>query len=375
MQKEARVEIVNNLDVAFFSFAGCFDKNTMPKLEKNIQIPANLYKDIVFDFDELEFMDMSGARFVLELERKLKKTESNIKKTNLNQDSKMLLELCDKFYKNAPKEQKQGFDIAQMLYKFGKNTSLYFVVLRNFLAFMGAAVAFFLRSLANPKQIRFKATMYHLEQNALFALPIICITSLLVGVVLAYQGSVQLEQFGANIFIVDMVGISATRELAPLIAAIVIAGRSASSYAAQIGVMKITDEVDAMNAMGFNSWNFIILPRVLALVVGLFLLVIAADMFSILGGMIVADLNLGISFGEFFSRFQEAVELKHILIGFLKAPIFGWIIAMIGCFRGFEIKNTTQSVGVYTTKSVVDSIFWVIAFNALFSVFLTELGI
>lgn len=375
MQKEAKLEVVNNLDIAFFSFGGCFDKNTMPEFEKSIQIPKISYKDVVFDFSELEFMDMAGANFILELEKKLKKSKLNITRANLKQQTKTLLELCEKFHKRIPEEKKQSLSLSDALYKFGKNSSLYFVVLRNFLAFMGAAVAFFLRSLINPKLIRFKATMYHLEQNALFALPIICLTSLLVGVVLAYQGSVMLEQFGANIFIVDMVGISATRELSPLIAAIVIAGRSSSSFTAQIGVMKITDEIDAMNAMGFSSWNFIILPRVLSLVLGLFLLVIAADIFSVLGGMIVADLNLDISFVEFFNRFQEAVELKHIFIGLIKAPIFGWIIAMIGCFRGFEIQNTTQSVGVYTTKSVVDAIFWVIAFNALFSVFLTELGV
>jgi phospholipid/cholesterol/gamma-HCH transport system permease protein len=223
--------------------------------------------------------------------------------------------------------------------------------------------------------MRFKATLYHMEQSGLNAVPIIALTSLLIGIVIAYQGAVQLEKFGANIFIVEMVGISATRELAPLIAAIVVAGRSASSFTAQIGVMKITEEVDAMKTMGFGPWEFLVLPRVIALMVVMPLIVIFADAISVLGGMIVAKSQLGISFGEFMDRFQEVIALKHILIGLIKAPIFGWIIALIGCFRGFQINSSTESVGKYTTISVVNAIFWVIAFNALFSVFLTELGI
>lgn len=229
--------------------------------------------------------------------------------------------------------------------------------------------------LKNPKNFRFIAFLYHIENSAFKALPIVILTALLVGVVLAYQAAYQLAQFGANIFIVDLMGISATRELAPLIAAIVIAGRSASSYTAQIGVMKITDEIAAMNTMGFRSFEFIIIPRVMALIVAMPLIVAISDAISIIGGMMVAKLNLDISFTEFLRRFREAVDIKHIFIGLAKAPIFGFLIGLIACFRGFEVKNTTQSIGIYTTKSVVNAIFWVIAFDALFSVILTSTGI
>ncbi|MFK0416042.1 MlaE family ABC transporter permease, partial [Campylobacter coli] len=151
---------------------------------------------------------------------------------------------------------------------------------------------------------------------------IVILTALLVGVVLAYQAAYQLAQFGANIFIVDLMGISATRELAPLIAAIVIAGRSASSYTAQIGVMKITDEIAAMNTMGFRSFEFIIIPRVMALMVAMPLIVAINDELSLIGGMMVAKLNIYFSFVEFLRRFREAVDIKNIFIGLTKETIF-----------------------------------------------------
>ena len=139
--------------------------------------------------------------------------------------------------------------------------------------------------------------------------------------------------------------------------------------------MKITDEINAMNTMGFSSTKFIILPRVMALTLAMPFIVAVADIVSIFGGMVVADLSLQINFLEFMRRFKEAVELKHIIIGIAKAPMFGFLIGLIACFRGFEVKNTTESIGIYTTKSVVNAIFWVIAFDAIFSIFLTQAGI
>ncbi|MPA79946.1 ABC transporter permease, partial [Campylobacter coli] len=184
--------------------------------------------------------------------------------------------------------------------------------LKQFICFVGEFFTAFFQYFKKPKAFRFIAFLYHIENSALKALPIVILTALLVGVVLAYQAAFQLAQFGANIFIVDLVGISATRELAPLIAAIVIAGRSASSYTAQIGVMKITDEIAAMNTMGFSTFHFIIIPRVIALVVAMPLIVAVRDFVSIFGGMMVAHLNLDINFIEFLRRFKEAVDLKHV---------------------------------------------------------------
>ncbi|MBM0637245.1 ABC transporter permease [Campylobacter sp. VicNov18] len=354
---------------------GNWDKTSVDKIKIKDLLPLILSKEIILDFNSLKAIDTAGVRFFLALEYDLKNKNIKTTKQGLNSRFKVLFELCEKNYQRLHKQKKIPKDPAQYFINLGKLSLDLLEILKKFIDFTGAFFISLFSCFKHPKNFRFIAFLYHIENSALKALPIVILTALLVGVVLAYQAAYQLAQFGANIFIVDLMGISATRELAPLIAAIVIAGRSASSYTAQIGVMKLTDEIAAMNTMGFRSFEFIIIPRVMALVIAMPLIVAISDAISIIGGMVVAKLNLDISFIEFLRRFREAVALKHILIGLVKAPIFGFLIGIIACFRGFEVKNTTQSIGIYTTKSVVNAIFWVIAFDALFSVVLTSMGL
>ncbi|MFA7083009.1 MAG: ABC transporter permease [Arcobacteraceae bacterium] len=245
----------------------------------------------------------------------------------------------------------------------------------NAINFIGELVYFIVISFLNPKTIRFKAMLNHIERSAIQALFIVGITSFLVGIVIAYQGSVQLNKFGANIFIVEMVCITMFREIAPLMTAIVIAGRTASSYTAEIGAMKITEEIDAMKTMGFEPTIFLTLPRIFALIISLPLLIFFSDIVSVFAGSVVAYLDLNVSFAEFINRMKDTVELKHFLIGIFKGIFFGIAIAAIGCYHGFQVKNNTTSIGKYTTISVVNAIFVVIALNAIFSVILTQSGI
>lgn len=353
---------------------GVWDKKSVVKFEKKPFLKPEC-KSVVFDFSKLANIDTAGIVFFLGFEKELKKQGYSIAREYLNERNSSLFALCEKNYtENLHFEPKRLYR-TRFFIGIGERVMLAFKALRRFITFSGMIFVALFDIVRKPHEFRFIAFLYHIEHCALRALPIIILTSLLVGVVLTYQAAYQLAQFGANIFIVDLVGISATREIAPLIAAIVIAGRSASSYTAQIGVMKITDEINAMNTMGFSSARFIILPRVLALTFSMPLIVAVADATSIAGGMIVADLSLGVNWAEFMKRFQEAVALKHIIIGIIKAPAFGFIIGSIACFRGFGVKNTTESIGIYTTKSVVNAIFWVIAFDALFSIFLTQADI
>lgn len=352
-----------------------FDKNSVPTLLK-------IYKSIYFssstihiDLSKVTYMDSAGAMFLLKIQNELSAKNKTLHVKGASLKIKKLLTLCQSNNAPFPHQPKEPLKISKFLYRFGKGVSGSFATFLSFLSFLGGTTQILLKTLLNPLKLRAGATLYHIEKNGLNALPIIALTSLLIGMVIAYQGAVQLEKFGANIFIVEMVGISATRELAPLIVAIVIAGRSASSFTAQLGVMKITEEVDAMRTLGFSEWEFLILPRVVALIVSLPLLVFFADIVAVFGGMIVARTELDVSFFEFTNRFQEAVALKHILIGLFKAPFFGWIIATIGCFRGFQITSSTESVGKYTTVSVVNAVFWVIAFDAVASIFLTQVGL
>jgi len=201
------------------------------------------------------------------------------------------------------------------------------------------------------------------------------LTSFLIGVVVAYQSAYQLKIYGANIFIVDMLGISILRELAPLITAIVIAGRSGSAFTAQIGAMKITQELDAMQTMGFDPYLFLVMPRIIALMIAMPILIFVSDVMGVFGGMLVSNIDLGITTELFLSRFNEVVAAKHFFIGITKGPFFAFLIASIGIYRGLKVKDDTQSIGLNTTKSVVESIFAVIVCDAVFSIVFTSLGI
>jgi len=251
----------------------------------------------------------------------------------------------------------------------------YYVGFMGFMSFFGKLVFTKLHYLRSPKNIRFKEIAFEINESAIKALGIIALTSFLIGLVVAYQSAYQLKIYGANIFIVDMLGISILRELAPMMTAIVIAGRSGSAFTAQIGAMKITQELDAMRTMGFDPYIFLVMPRILALMLMMPLLIFVADITGVLGGMIVANIDLNISVDLFLDRFHEVIAAKHFFIGILKGPFFAFLIASIAIYRGLRVKDDTQSIGFNTTKSVVESIFAVIVCDALFSILFTNMGI
>jgi len=200
------------------------------------------------------------------------------------------------------------------------------------------------------------------------ALPNIGLLSFLMGIVIAYQGAEQLRTVGANSYIVDLVGIGMLREIAPLVTAILIAGRSGSSYTAQIGTMRVTEELDALRMLGLSPMKVLVLPKALALAIALPLLTVYADTVGVFGGMLIAANKLDVEFREFITRFQDVIPVRHFFIGLVKAPVFAAIIALVGCYQGLQIRGGVDDVGRRTTISVVQSIFMVIVFDALFSI-------
>ncbi|HDX8147184.1 TPA: ABC transporter permease, partial [Campylobacter fetus] len=259
--------------------------------------------------------------------------------------------------------------------QIGKNIINLKNELVSFCIFLGEFLFNLTKSLLNPFTVRFKELSNHFYSAGISAVFIVCLTSFLIGIVLAYQGATMLENFGASIYVVDIMGIMTLREVGPLIAAIVVAGRSASSYTAQIGVMKITDELEAMKTMGFEPFRFIVMPRVLALILAMPFIVFLANAVSIFGQMMVCNWYLDLSFSDYLERFRSSIALRHFWVGLFKAPFFGAVIALIGCKRGFEVSGSTNSVGELTTRSVVNAIFWIIALDAIFSIIYTELKI
>jgi phospholipid/cholesterol/gamma-HCH transport system permease protein len=216
---------------------------------------------------------------------------------------------------------------------------------------------------------------FNIRSAGLNALPIVGLLAFLLGVVVAYQGAGQLRTFGANIFVVDLVGLSMLREFAPLITAIIVAGRSGSAYAAQIGTMVVTEEMDGMRTIGIEPQELLVLPKLLALVIALPLLTVFADALGLAGGMLMAQVKLGVGYSEFIERLSKAVAVNDYLVGVLKAPVFAAIIVVVGCFQGFRTEGGADGVGRQTTRSVVWSIFLVIVVDAAFSVVLSALDL
>ena len=244
-----------------------------------------------------------------------------------------------------------------------------------FLAFVGEVAVAGLQLLRRPRAWRWRVLLREIELGGFDALPIVGVTAFLLGIVVAYQGADQLRQYGANIFVADLVGLSMLREFAPLITAIIVAGRSGSAHAAQIGTMVVGEEIAAMRTLGIHPLQRLVWPKLLALAIALPLLTVFADMAGVFGGMVMARSQLDISFTEFADRFGSVMQGSALLIGVGKALVFAVIIVLVGCFQGLRTAGGADSVGRQTTAAVVQAIFLVIVADALFSVAFNALGL
>ena len=242
------------------------------------------------------------------------------------------------------------------------------------IAFFGELSTVFYRLALHPGRFRLTSTVSHMQAVGLNAMPIVGLLSFLVGIVLTFISGDQLQRFGAGIFIVNLVGIGVLRELGLMITAIIVAGRSGSAFTAEIGTMKINQEVDAMRTIGLDPMEILVVPRTLALMLMLVPLGFFADAVMIVGGMLMSKLTLGITLDEFLHQFRNSVSLTHLWIGMVKAPFFAFVIAMVGCFHGLQVAGSAESVGQHTTASVVQSIFLVITLDAIFAIIFEHVG-
>jgi phospholipid/cholesterol/gamma-HCH transport system permease protein len=348
--------------------AGAWTLSTVQQIE-NILKSVPKEKKIIWDLSQIDRFDSAGVLLFIEYFENFKKY-SEVEVRGYSASQKEMYLLLKAHTVEAVPVRESGF-----FEELGKSTFTLLHDMKDFITFLGHLFVTIFHTFLNPKSIRLKEMVYHIHHSGFNALVIIGLTSFLVGMVIAYQGAVQLAKFGADIFIVDTVGISIVRELGPMITAIVIAGRSGSAYTAEIGAMKITEEIAAMRTMGFDPYHFLVLPRIIALMIALPLLIFFSDIMGIFGGMVASQIELGISMAQFIDRLYEVLEVKHYILGMLKGPVFAFVIAAVGCFRGFQVSDNTESLGLHTTASVVNSIFLVIAFDALFSVIYTELNL
>ncbi len=327
--------------------------------------------DLEIDSSAISALDTFGAWLLHRTVTALEQQGRSVRIIGLRAESSSLLALISACELLPPTAQSN----TGLLASIGKQSWRGLENMSGMLAFVGESAIAMMRLIVHPRRIRWRTIFHNMQSAGFEALPIVGLLSFLMGVVIAYQGADQLQRFGANIYIADMVGLAMLRELSPLLTAIIVAGRSGSAYAAQIGTMKVTEEIDALRTIGISPQELLVLPKMIALVIALPLLTVFADVTGILGGMIMARSQLDVSFGVFIDRLGDAVSLSSFLTGIVKAPVFAAIIALVGCYQGFRVGGSADSVGRQTTLSVVQAIFLVILADALFSLVFSWLKI
>jgi len=355
-----------------FNCRGDWDLAHLPHLQTFIaNIPWPRAGEITVNGESVCKMDSAGAWLIVQLQHNLKKKGLHVLLTHFPDESQKLLHIIEKKMSDEttlPEVKKTNlFSIV------GASTVVQLAEFQEYLVFVGRLTYEALRLILYPTHWRWKSLASVLYRTGYQGLPIIALLSFLIGVVLTYQMGLQLRNYGANIYIVDLLGLSVLREFAPLITAIMVSGRTGSAFTASIGMMKLNQEIDALTTLGVTPAELLLLPRIIGLFISLPLLTMWSDIFGVLGGMVMSNTMLGITWYDFLHRFPHVIPLRSFIIGIGKAPVFALIIASIGCFQGVQVKNSADSVGLNTTRSVVLAIFFIIVADAIFSIIFSKM--
>lgn len=324
------------------------------------------------DASGISRLDASGA---LLLERVFCRTGQEPSEVGLTDRWRRLFEVvhsaCDDAHQPALECEPQW---RQILERTGRSIVTVTESTRELLGFMGITVHRLGRTLVQPHRLRLTSTIYHMEQTGLDAAPLLILLASLVGAVVAFLGATVLRDFGAELFVIDLVTYAFVREFGVLLTAILLAGRTASAFCAQIGMMKAREEIDAIRTLGLDEVEVLVLPRLIALLITLPLLAFIATLAGLFGGLVVSLLALDINLVMFLDRVEQTVTLQHYLVGMIKAPVFAVVIALTGCLEGLRVSGTARSVGQHTTLAVVRSLTMVIVLDALAAVYFLEIG-
>ena len=337
---------------------------------------------VFIDLSGVTAMDTAGAWLVAHRQQATVRMGDGMGVIGANPSQALLLKTVTAALPEALSDVSQhgprrpiGVFVADILATLGQTVSANAANIADAIGFLGIVMARVARTALHPSRLRGTALVHHMHQAGLNAVPIVALMGFLIGIVLAFQGAAQLRQFGAEVFVVDLIAISILRELGILLTAIIVAGRSASAFTAAIGSMKMREEIDAMRVLGLDPIELLVLPRVLALVILLPVLGFIANMAGLVGGGLMAWTQLGISPGMFQTQLLANTDVSHLLIGLSKAPVFALIIGVVGCHQGMQVGGNAESLGNRTSRSVVVAIFLVIVVDALFSVFFSVWGI
>ncbi|STX29803.1 putative ABC transport system permease [Legionella beliardensis] len=329
---------------------------------------------IVISGAKLDYFDSAGALTLHDFVRSLKEQGKSVKLIDFSKQQKALLKLIDDKQEIITYKTPAGHH-NNFLYRTGQETVKKLQQTTGFIALVGDLAVKLLEALRQWRRFRLPSIASNIDTTGIQALPIIALLSCLIGVVLAYQMGLQLQTYGANNFIAYLSGMAIFREFSPLITAIIVAGRTSSAFTAQIGSMKINEEVDAILTMGLSPTELLVVPKVIALLIVFPLLIFWSDFFSILGAMVMSKWKLNIGYYDFLVRLKESVGVKQLLLGLYKAPAFALITSLVGCFQGFLVQSNADSIGTQTTKSVVQALFLIIVADAIFSILYSWMGV
>ena len=345
-------------------------------LEASIQTLIAKYpsvKKVAIDMQHVERLDTFGAWLLERLVRAFKARGCETTIVGLKDDYKALIdELRNVKLEEPPRTGGQAFNYA--LHSIGENIASVGNSFAAIVNMLGALVVAWLRVATRPRTFRMTSLVHQLDNVAWRAVPIILLITFLIGCIIAQQGLFHFRKFGADVYVVDMVGILVLRELGVLIVCIMVAGRSGSAYTAELGSMKMREEIDALRTMGFDPVEVLILPRILALIIGVPILTFLGSMAALYGGGLVCWLYGGIDPDIFLSRLKEAIALNTFEVGMIKAPFMALVIGAVACVEGLAVKGSAESLGRQTTASVVESIFLVIVMDGIFAIFFTSIG-
>lgn len=341
----------------------------------DLKMPQN--RAVTVDLSGVDRLDSTGAWLLLRTEHELAARGNHVALANLEPRFAPLLDQVRSrgVTEPLPHPVPPHHTFVGFLARIGMVTLQLMRRVYDILGFTGLVTLTVLRLLRQPRRLRLVATLVQMERVGLDAMPIVGLLSFLIGVVMAYQGADQLRRFGAEIYTVNLLGVSILRELGVLLSAIIIAGRSGSAFTAQIGTMQVNEEIDALRTLGLDPVEVLVLPRLLGLGLTLPLLVFYADFMGILGGALMSWIVLDINIPNFLTQLQGAVTTTTLWVGVIKAPFFAAIIALVGCYEGLNVTRSAESVGRLTTQSVVESIFFVIVTDATFSIVFSVLKI
>ena len=350
--------------------SGDWSLTALPNIEAQLKsLPAELHGILVCDWTQAQAPGIGPAWALL---RRLAEACDGAQHPDVRHTGNPphFLELLQKLHvdRHSAYTTPEPPTLERLVGKLGKWAVLQGRHGRGVIVFLGRIAAVIGEIFPRPRALRISSLARHIYETGITAIPIVSLIAFLISVIVAYLGAQQLARFGADIFVVDLVTIATLREMGVLLTAIIVAGRSGSAYAAQIGTMTVTEEIDAMRTLGIAPLDVLVLPKIFALLIALPLLTVYADVLGVFGGMIMARAQLGVGYGEFLDRLVNAIQPSTYWLGVVKAPVFAAIIAVVGCFQGFLTHGGADSVGRQTTRAVVQAIFLVIVADALFSI-------